>query len=349
MSCMSYKYTRTFSYEGKRYYVRGNTLEEIAGKIALKKRDLEDGKIVTAKTMTVALWVPQCIRLYKRNVSDKTLREFYRLTERVLIQPLGGMRLSQVKPMHLQEIINEYEGMSASQVNAVYHALTFVFGKAKLNGMISADPSEGLVKPYARAKQSRRALTAYEREHVIAAGFTKKKYLLFMLMLFCGCRPTEAANATGADITEQEGYPVLHIRGTKTALSDRFVPIPDTLYGAIKNTPKSDFIATYANGNRITKMNRSRLWAAFCRDVNLSMGCKTYRNALVPPLPFASDLVPYCLRHEYCTELARRGVDIRIAQRLMGHSTIRMTANVYTNLQASDIMTSAEAIGATKI
>lgn len=345
---MAYKYTRTFSYDGKRYYVRGNTLEEVAAKIALKKRDLKEGRIVTASTMTVALWVPQCIGLYKRNVSDKTLQEFERLADRLLVGPLGAMRLSQVKPMHLQDIINQYEGMSTTQVNAVYHALRFIFEKAVLNGMIINDPSAGLVKPYARAKKARRALTPYEREHVIAAGFTKKKYLLFMLMLFCGCRPAEAANAKGEDITEREGYPVLHVRGTKTVLSDRFVPIPDTLYGAIKNTPKNDYIATYANGNHITAMNRTRLWQAFTRDVNLSMGCKTYRNALVPPLPLAADLVPYCLRHEYCTELARRGVDIRIAQRLMGHSTIRMTANVYTNLQTGDILTAAEAIGASK-
>ena len=71
----------------------------------------------------------------------------------------------------------------------------------------------------------------------------------------------------------------------------------------------------------------------------MAMGAKTYRNALIPPLPLADDLEPYCLRHEYCTELARRGIDIRIAQKLMGHSTITLTANIYTNLQSSDLET----------
>ena len=33
------------------------------------------------------------------------------------------------------------------------------------------------------------------------------------------------------------------------------------------------------------------------RAMNISMGCKTYRNALIPPYPLAADFVPYCLRH----------------------------------------------------
>lgn len=54
---------------------------------------------------------------------------------------------------------------------------------------------------------------------------------------------------------------------------------------------------------------------------------------------FGKDLTAYNLRHEYCTELARRGVDIRITQKLMGHSSPEMTLKVYTNLSSDDINT----------
>ena len=63
-----------------------------------------------------------------------------------------------------------------------------------------------------------------------------------------------------------------------------------------------------------------------------------YRNQLIPPYPVAPDLVPYCLRHTYCTNLARKKIDIRMAQKLMGHSDISLTANIYTNLDESDIL-----------
>ena len=71
-------------------------------------------------------------------------------------------------------------------------------------------------------------------------------------------------------------------------------------------------------------------WAVKCIGTPL---CRLY------PLP---DLVPYCLRHEYCTELARQGSDIRIAQKLMGHSDIKLTANIYTNFNSDDVLTAAK-------
>ena len=88
-----------------------------------------------------------------------------------------------------------------------------------------------------------------------------------------------------------------------------------------------------------------RLWKGFKYHLNIQMGCKTYRNQLVPPYPLSPDLVPYCFRHEFCTNLAREGIDIRIAQRLMGHSDIALTANIYTNFDQSDLIKAAEKIG----
>ena len=189
-----------------------------------------------------------------------------------------------------------------------------------------------------RPQEHRRALTSEERKFFVQVGLEDRRFYLFMLMLFCGCRPSEASECMGKDIKHSE-HPMLHIRGTKTALSDREVPIPDILYQKIKNTPKNEYIACTNTGHKISPYERRREWKYFTRCINMAMGAKTYRNALIPPLPLADDLEPYCLRHEYCTELARRGIDIRIAQKLMGHSTITLTANIYTNLQSSDLET----------
>lgn len=68
------------------------------------------------------------------------------------------------------------------------------------------------------------------------------------------------------------------------------------------------------------------------------MGGEFYRNAPCAPYPFGQDLTPYNLRHEYCTDLARKGVDIRITQKLMGHASYEMTLKVYTNLSDDDIL-----------
>lgn len=48
-----YKYTRVLTFEGKKYYIRGDTLEEVIEKKALKLRDLEEGRVVLNRTTLV--------------------------------------------------------------------------------------------------------------------------------------------------------------------------------------------------------------------------------------------------------------------------------------------------------
>ncbi len=44
----------------------------------------------------------------------------------------------------------------------------------------------------------------------------------------------------------------------------------------------------------------------------------------------------HCLRHTFATLLARSGVSPSVAQKLMRHSDIRLTMNIYTHLDLSD-------------
>ena len=76
------------------------------------------------------------------------------------------------------------------------------------------------------------------------------------------------------------------------------------------------------------------------------MGCKLHRNALMPPYPLADDFVPYCLRHTYCTDLCKAGIDVRTAQKLMGHANISVTADIYTHIDMNDIKKAANLIRA---
>ena len=49
------------------------------------------------------------------------------------------------------------------------------------------------------------------------------------------------------------------------------------------------------------------------------------------PFSVSPDLVPYCLRHTFCTDLQDAGVPINVAKVLMGHSSIKVTAQIYTH------------------
>lgn len=338
-----YKINRKFTYEGKIYYIHANSEREAAFKMTKKLAELESGNSIVTGTTTLEEWAIKCIDTYKTSQKDVTRKSFRSRVQTCILNEIGTMQLKHIKPIHCQKVLNLQAGKSKAHINMVYQALNFILDKAVDNNLIASNPAKGIVKP-SGTYSPRRTITEKERFHIIKVAKTKRKYFMFLLMLFCGCRPSEAAECMGRDIKVIDGVNMLHIRGTKTKNADRYVPIPDELFDLIKDTPPFDYIAAYRTGSQITYSNRSRVWESFKRDLNISMGCRLYRNKLVPPYPVAEDLVPYCLRHTYCTDLAKLGVDLRIAQKLMGHSSITLTANIYTHMDTSDIASVANTI-----
>lgn len=333
---MKYKYRKDITVNGRRYSIRANTAKELMEKEIKKRIEIEQGGVIDSD-MTLKAWAERCVETYKTKQNEITRTKYMNRMNHCILNKIGDMRLKDIKPLHCQQVLNEQAGKSKTQVNEIYQQLRFLFRHAVANGLLKSDPTENIIKPDYRIGH-RRALTAPERRFFIKVGLQDRRYYYFMLMLFCGCRPSEARAVMGYDIRIlSNGLPALHIRGTKTENSDRVVPIPLEFYEYIKDVKPDEPVAMTAKGGPITENNRARIWNSFTRQINIEMGCKTYRNALVPPYPLAPDLVPYCLRHEYCTELARRGVDIRIAQKLMGHSDIQLTANIYTNLNNDDM------------
>lgn len=333
-----YKYTKDFTFNKHRYKVYGDTLEEIGRKHLLKIQELEKQKIKETK-IRVSEYVPQCIDRYKTGQAESTRKEYHRGIRKGIIDHIGYMYMTEVTPEICQDILNLQTGRSKSQINLIYNGLKFIFSHAYAEGKIQKNPTLNLKKPKG-TYTPRRALTPQEREVLISIAKTDRKYYCFLLMLLCGCRPTEACLCKGSDISLIDGTPTLHIRGTKTKNADRIVPIPDELYKLIKKTKKDDYISLYSNGNPIlTKDSRRKLWRGLWYKMNIKAGTKTYRNRLLEPYIIPKDLTPYSLRHEYCSDLARRKIDIRYAQKLMGHSTIQMTANIYTHIENENIVT----------
>ena len=338
----TYKITKSFTFEGKRYYVHADTEEEAIEKRALRKKELQDQKRqLFGGSMTVLAWSEICFAEYKTNVAKYTLENQKYKANKWILSRIGHMRVKDVRPLHCQKIMNSMDGMAADTIRKVKQLMTWMFQKAVENAMINENPAKYLTIPKA-GKSTRRAITAAEREAIVTVAEQNPRYVYFLTMLYCGCRPSEAAELKGMDVQEVDGESMLHIRGTKTVAADRYVPIPDTLSAVLPKVLPFDCLFTTTDGKPLQRGNRQALWRSFRRQLNIAMGCQVYRNKLVPPYPVAPDLTPYCLRHTYCTDLQKVGVDVRTAQYLMGHSDIRMTANIYTHTDTETLLKVAE-------
>lgn len=331
-----YKYRKTFTYDGKRYEVSADTLEQLAEKKVAKIASLKENQ-KKESSITVSDWTKRCIEVYKTNQSEITREKYVQRVNHCILEHIGDYRIKDITPIICQQVMNMQVGKSKTQINEVYQALKFIFSHAVFNDIIAKDPTLTLIKPKG-THNPRRALTENEREAFLKVAPTERRYYCFLLMYYCGCRPLEACDAKGYDLFEVDGQPMLHIRGTKTKNADRNVPIPEELWKLIKKTPKNEYISVYGNGNHITPDNRKRLWRSLWNRMNLASGAKIYRNKIIEPYVIPKDLTPYCLRHDYCSNLAKKGIDIRIAQKLMGHADIKLTANVYTHVDDKSII-----------
>ena len=331
-----YKYRKRFTYEHKTYSVYADTLEELGEKKANKLAQLKTQQ-KRESDISVREWTEKCIETYKTNQSEITRKKYVSRVNHCILSHIGDMRIKDVTPMHCQQCLNQQAGKSKTQINEVANALKFIFSHAVYNDIIRKDPTLVLRKPKG-TYSPRRELTIFERITLEAVAETDRRFYWTLLMLHCGCRPMEACEVKGSDLYTIGKQPMLHIRGTKTKNADRSVPVPPELWKLIKDTPKREYVSVYSTGKQVTPDNRSRLWHSIWRLMNIHAGTETYRNQLIEPYIIPKEVTPYCLRHTYCSDLARRGVDIRIAQKMMGHSDISLTANIYTHVDDEDVI-----------
>lgn len=344
-----YKFTKTFTYDGKRYYMRGDSIQECFEKWARKLADLESGKKQITKNMRFDAWTKEWLETYKEpTVSAETL-DSYKSNIRVHILPLlGPMPLKSIKAIHCQRVINQMTGMSAKMLSRVSQLMFSIFDDALDNDLIAENPARKLKIPKG-TKNPRRAITPTERKYILMTADKHRAGLWVLLMLYCGLRPAEAAGLRWMDVNiKDKTLTVIQaakrsgtIGSPKTDAGRRKIPIPDALLERLEPKEPYDYVCTNTQGNRLTSTPMQRLWKSFKNQMNIEMGCQTSnRGIALPPYRVADDLVPYCLRHTYCTDLRDAGVDITVAKYLMGHSSIAITSEIYTH-QTDDAFSDA--------
>lgn len=340
------KYIRkTARYNGKKYEATGKTELEAMTKLAEKLAAAKRGEEAVGGSMSVNAWFKQWLELYKepKGLTAKSLGMYTEKYNGYIKPRIGAMKLKDVKDVHLQRILNGQAGMSASHVKKLRMVMQEMFKRARQSRLIPYDPAELLELPTV-TEGKRRSITDAERTAILAVAENHRAGLWILTLLYTGMRPGETAALTWSDVDFDHNEIHVHaamesgastIKGPKTSAGVRDIPIHANLRPrllAARGKPFDPVFKTGA-GNRQNEDSLRRLWTGFKRDLDIFMGAKVYRNKITVSV-VADDLVPYCLRHTFCTDLQRAGVSLNVAKELMGHSDIQMTANIYTHKDA---------------
>lgn len=331
---------KTARYNGKKYQAYGKTELEAMTKLAEMLAAAKRGEEVIGGSMTVDAWYKQWKATYKdpKGLTAKSLGMYDEKYNGYIKPAIGHLKLQDVRDTHLQRILNGQAGMSLSHVEKIRRVLREMFSRARKSRLIAYDPSEDLELPAVKDGKHR-SITEEERKVILKVAEYHDSGLWVLTLLYTGMRPGEAAALNWRDIDLDGGMIHIHaalesgstkIKAPKTEAGFRDIPIHADLLWRLRQAKGKPFDPVFKtqSGGRQNSGSISRLWKAFVREMNITMGAEVYRNQ-VKKSKVADDLTMYCLRHTFATDCARAGVPLETVRWLMGHADISTTANIY--------------------
>lgn len=274
----------------------------------------------------------------KNRVCESSLGNYRRVYKTIHVA-FGHWNVADIKRQNVQEWINRIGvDMSKKTMQLLFYVFKAIMELGVRDDYISKNPCQYVEQP---KKETIRKLPAtYEqyRELLrIAQHRQNSNWIVLPLLYYTGCRIGEALALTWKDI--DFANKVIHINKqytmdnstmrpifkdhTKTKAGIRVVPMPNELlkvlrvhYNVHKN--KSPYV--------LHKQRDGSMLSSHC------MGA-LFRSWL--DIANISGITLHSFRHSYICTLVRAGVPINTISRIVGHSDIATTLNVYAQKEMS--------------
>jgi integrase len=398
MAAEKYTYVvRTLTADGHRYYVRGKTAREADDKLAELRASLKRGERVIGAGMTVRAWAEEWLADYvkpkvrepgaakkKGTMTAKSYEMYTQKLDGYILPAIGKMKLGDVRATHLKRILNaaaDDDGAKSSTLEKIRIVMHAMFNQARVDRIITFDPSEGLELP-ASESGKRRSLTDEERAILLRACEVHRCGLWILVLLETGIRPGESAALLVGDfdlanqsltINKALESGSAEVSTPKTDAGFRKVPIRDNLVplllAAFEGRELDEIAFPQMDGKTMmTQECISNNWRSFRRCMEIVGGAMTVKRGRAyseandgyhltalgriateaedgfDGSVLADDLILYDLRHTYCTDLQRAGVPINVASYFMGHADIQTTAKIYTHSGDTEVASALQVL-----
>lgn len=283
-----------------------------------------------ARAGTLAAYVDRWLAECATRLSPHTI-EGYRIQSAKAVAQFGGWQLDAIHADDLRAWYARllHRGVTPTTLEHVHVVLRIIFRQAVADDLIVKPPTFGIRRP----RVPRRKFNLPPDAAIAAAISTAHPDLAIGATLAAlGLRRAEVTRATWGDITGRE----LHVRGTKTDESDRYIALSDRTMRALAVHRRRQVANARRLGRRIPLRNPARPILANIEidptartPYDPGWVTRTWRAITTRPGSPVHDMHFHDLRHWAASRLFAKGVAPHEVAEQLGHSKVSTTLDVY--------------------
>jgi integrase len=322
-------------YNGRRYVAYAATKSEARATLnkLIQKRDA--GRLGGDRATTVSAFLERWLEsAVKGSVRTSTHRLYKGMVKKHVAPRIGSIRLERLSPADVHNFMADMEANRASGAvrHKVYNIIHAALGQALKLDMVTRNVADAVSRPRVIRKHVETLSTAQAKVFLEAAA-SDRLYALFLLAIHTGMRQGELLALQWSDVDlKKRVLSVRHtlspigrtLEATKTPGSVRRIELTRAAAKALKahqartlaeGLRASPFVFCDTQGGPINKDN---LMHRSFRPI--------LEQAELPPVTF------HALRHTCASLLLSQGANVKQIQELLGHSSSRVTLDVYAHL-----------------
>lgn len=338
-------------YNNKHFY--GKTQKE-----AYAKRDayinlLNKGMRQISEKITFADYAFEWLPIKKAHVSNPTYNQYAYILN-LFSESYGSYLLKNITSLHITDFYNSIQNMSKSSIAVYCSTIYSIFENAVHDGLILRNPCYNVSKPTGTSG-THRNLDDWEKKLIVSMT-DHELYPFVMAMLFAGLRRGEAlalnidrdVDFVNDTITVREAVyyttnqPILKSPKTNAGLRTipLFKPLKNVLQGKhgllfyqdndpLRHATKTVITKKYSSfiSSCETKLNGvSKRWYGKTKEQKAML-----KDGALPAWK-TFNVRMHDFRHTFCTMLYTSGVDIKTAQKWLGHADTTMILKIYAHL-----------------
>lgn len=281
------------------------------------------------RDLVEAYWRPY---LDRREVKPSTRASYECALRRHVLPELGGLLLTDVAPLHIETLLQSKQkaGLSAKSVRNLVGLLQGIFSLAVDNDLLARSPVRDKHKPTVHRRE--KPIWTPDQVRSIVEAVPQAHRALFA-----------CAALTGARLGELLGLQWRHVD-----LKNRTLRIEQSLWQQQLVTPKTvGSIRTIPFGHGLSQalleqhqntVHNQPEDFVFCKRDGMPLNPDVLRKDVLYPaldrlgIPRASGASGFhTFRHSAASFINAQTGNLKLAQKLLGHATIDMTAEVYTH------------------